>query len=59
MTEEWVRELGWDGDEKELSHLLKGKQNKDIISLQHYEHNKHTAETTPYNTFHVLLSVVI
>lgn len=59
MTGQWVRELWWGGDEKDLSHLLKGRQNKDVISLLHYEQDKYIIETSPCNTFHKLLSDVI
>lgn len=59
MTVGWDRELGWDGGKKEFSHLLKGKQNKNIISLLHYKQDKRIIETTQYNTFSLLPSDVI
>lgn len=59
MTGEWLRELACSGDGKELSRLLKGKQNKDVISLLQYEQDKCVIETSPYNTFHKPISDVI
>lgn len=43
--------MGRAGVEKEPSHLLKGKLNKDVISLLHYQQDKRIIETTPYNTY--------
>lgn len=51
MTVGYDGELGRGGGEKELSHLLKGKWNKDVFSLLRYKQDKHIIKTTPYNTF--------